>query len=141
MKDRKTKSIPTASLHVEDGVEELVHSEKMKPYFALLRAQMTGQDTAPFFAALAALPLEERYAWRVDSALKWALSDLETACLTADLRTLSAADLKRLVEPLQFRTRQFCLFLLTMLGKEKGEQLIFQALLSAKASLASHSVE
>ena len=50
------------------------------------------------------MPLDERYAWRVMSALKWAFCDLETENLIADLETLSAADVKKLIEPLQMRT-------------------------------------
>jgi hypothetical protein len=141
MEDKEPKTVPIASLIVEDGAQELVRSEKMKPYLALLRAQMSGQDPTLFFEALAALPLEERYVWRVTSALKWAFCDLETESLIADLRTLSVADLKRLVDPLQIRTIQFSIFILTMLGSEAGEKLILHALNSAKASLETGSSE
>lgn len=89
--------------------------------------------------APAALPLEERYAWRMTSALKWALCDLESENLIADIETLSPADLKRLVEPIQLRTLQFSIFLLTLLGEEAGEQLILHALKGAKASIRSYS--
>jgi hypothetical protein len=77
MENREPESIPISSIRVEDGAQELVRSEKMKPYLALLKAQIGGQDTTPFFDALAALPLEDRYSWRVTSALKWAFCDLE----------------------------------------------------------------
>jgi len=118
MDSRDPESIPISSIRVEDGARELVRSEKMKPYLELLRAQIGGQDTAPFLEALAALPLEDRYAWRVTSALKWAFCDLETENLIVDLQTLSGADVKKLIEPLQTRTLQFSIFLLTMLGEE-----------------------
>jgi hypothetical protein len=72
MKMGKTRNVPINELKTEPGSDELVRSEKMKPYLALLTAQMRGQDTQPYLAALAALPLEERYVWRVISALKWA---------------------------------------------------------------------
>jgi hypothetical protein len=113
----------------------------MKPYLALLKAQIGGQDTAPFLEALAAVPLEERYAWRLTSALKWAFCDLETENLIADLETLSAADVKTLLEPLQLRTLQFSVFILTMLGGEVGEHLILHALEGAKASIEMDSGE
>jgi len=135
MDNREPESIPISSVRVEDGAKELVRSEKMKPYLELLKAQISGQDTAPFPKALAAVPLEDRYAWRVTSALKWAFCDLETENLIADLETLSGADVKKLIEPLQMRTLQFSIFLLTILGEEVGEQLILQALRSAKASI------
>jgi len=141
MENREPESIPISSIRVEDGVKELVRSEKMKPYLELLKAQIGGQDTAPFVEALAALPLEDRYSWRVTSALKWAFCDLETENLIADLETLSAADVKKLIEPLQMRTLQFSIFLLTIVGEEVGEQLILHALEGAKASIGAVSSE
>ena len=57
MAEGKITSLPTSEIHSEAGAEELVRSEKMKPYLALLKAQMSGQDTEPYLAALAALPL------------------------------------------------------------------------------------
>lgn len=62
MDNREPESIPTSSIRVEDGAKELVRSEKMKPYLELLKAQIGGQDTAPFVEALAAVPVEDRYA-------------------------------------------------------------------------------
>jgi len=141
MESRHPESIPTSSIRVEDGAKELVRSEKMNPYLELLKAQIGGRDTAPLVEALAALPLEDPYSWRVTSALKWAFCDLETENLIADLDTLSAADVKKLIEPLQMRTFQFSIFLLTLLGEEAGEHLILQALKGAKASIGPESRE
>lgn len=139
MDSRKPESIPISSIKVEDGAQDLVRSEKMKPYMELLKAQIGGQNTGPFVEALAAVPLEDRYSWRVMSALKWAFCDLETENLIADLETLSAADVKKLIEPLQMRTLQFSIFILTMLGEEVGEQLILHALEGAKSSIGTES--
>ncbi|MGA3318911.1 MAG: hypothetical protein ABSC64_21035 [Candidatus Korobacteraceae bacterium] len=61
MKDGEIKTVPVKDLKTEPGSDELVQSEKMKPYLALLAAHMNGQDTEPYLAALAALPLEDRY--------------------------------------------------------------------------------
>jgi len=61
--------------------------------------------------------------------------------LIADLETLSPADIKKLIEPLQMRTLQFSIFVLTMLGEEVGEQLILHALEGAKASIGAESGE
>jgi len=85
MTDGKISRVPISEIHSEDGAQELVRSERMKPYLALLKAQIAGQDTEPHLAALAALPLEERYVWRVVSALKWAFCDLDTETAIADL--------------------------------------------------------
>jgi hypothetical protein len=103
MTDGKITSFPISEIHSEEGALELVRSERMKPYLAFLKAQMAGQDTEPYLAALAVLPLEARYVWRVVSALKWAFCDLDTENAIADVRTLSEEDLKKVVEPLSLR--------------------------------------
>ena len=71
MTDNTPEKIPIHALRTEPGAQELVRSEKMKPYLDLLKAQIGGEDAEPYRAALAALPLEDRYIWRVVSALKW----------------------------------------------------------------------
>jgi hypothetical protein len=141
MTDGKIGSLPISEIHSEDGAQELVRSEKMKPYLALLKAQMSGQDTEPYLAALAALPLEERYVWRVISALKWAFCDLDTENATADVRTLSEADLKKVVEPLSLRAIQLCLFVNALLGEEATERIMQHAQRCAKESSEPDSGE
>ena len=141
MTKAKIRSIAISELNIEEGAQELVRSEKMKPYLALLKAQMRGQDTEPYLAALAALPLEERYVWRVISALKWAFCDLETESAIADLHTLSEEDLKKVVEPLTLRATQFCLFVNALLGEDATERIMQQALRCAKESSVATSGE
>ena len=134
MKDAEIKNIPINDLKTEPGSDELVQSEKMKPYLALLRAQMKGQDTEPYLAALAALPLEDRYVWRVISALKWGFCDFDSQSARADLRTLSDRDLETVAEPLAIRAIQFCLFVQALVGQDGMEQIMQQALRYAKDS-------
>lgn len=124
----KITMLPVSEIRTEAGSDELVRSERMRPYLALLTAKMEGQDTAPFLAALAAVPLEDRYVWRVMSALKWAFCDLETESATADLHTLSTDDLKTVTEPLALRAIQFCLFVKALLGEKATEQMMQHAL-------------
>ena len=134
MTDGKIIRLPTSEIHTEAGAQELVLSERMKPYLALLKAQMGGQDTEPYLAALAALPLEERYVWRVISALKWAFCDIDTESAIADLHTLSEEDLKKVVEPLSLRTIQLCLFVNSLVGEDATERIVQRALRCAKES-------
>jgi hypothetical protein len=137
----KTKRLPINEIRTEPGAQELVRSERMKPYLALLKAQMGGQDTEPYLAALAALPLEERYVWRVISALKWAFCDLETESAAADLHTLSEEDLKKVVEPLILRATQFCLFVNALVGDDAMQRIMQQAVRCAKESSVPTSGE
>ena len=134
MTDRKITSLPISEIHTEAGSQELVSSERMKPYLAIIKAQMGGQDTEPYLSTLAALPLEERYVWRVISALKWAFCDLDTESAIADLHTLSEEDLKKVVEPLKLRTIQLCLFVNALVGDDATERIVQHALRCAKES-------
>ena len=141
MAEGKITSLPTSEIHSEAGAQELVRSEKMKPYLALMKAQIAGQDTEPYLAALAALPLEERYVWRVISALKWAFCDLDTENAIADVHTLSEEDLKKVVEPLSLRAIQFCMFVNSLIGEDATERIMQHALRCAKESSGPASGE
>jgi hypothetical protein len=132
MADGKITNLPTNEVKSENGAQDLVRSERMKPYLALLKAQIGGQDTEPFLTALAALPLEERYVWRVISALKWAFCDLETENAIADFRTLSAEDRVKVAEPLTLRATQFCLFVNALIGEDATERIMQHAVRCAK---------
>ena len=134
MAEGKISSLATSEINSEAGAQELVRSERMKPYLAFLKAQMSGQDTDPYLAALAALPLEARCVWRVVSVLKCAFCDLDTESAIADLHTLSEEDLKKVVEPLSLRALQFCLFVNALIGEDATERVMQHALLYAKES-------
>jgi hypothetical protein len=141
MMDEKIISLPISEIHTEAGAQELVSSERMKPYLALIKAQMRGQDTEPYLSALASLPLEERYVWRVLSALKWAFCDLDTESAIADLHTLSEEDLKKVVEPLSLRTIQLCMFVNSLVGEDAMERIVQHALRCVKESSVPASGE
>ena len=141
MADGKITNLPTNEVKSENGAQDLVRSERMKPYLALLKAQIGGQDTEPFLTALAALPLEERYVWRVISALKWAFCDLETENAIADFRTLSEEDRVRVAEPLTLRATQFCLFINALIGEDATERIMQHAVKCAKESSVPASGE
>jgi hypothetical protein len=134
MSKENIRNLPIDEIHSEDGAQDLVRSERMKPYLAILKAEIAGQDTEQHFAALAALPLEARYVWRVISALKWAFCDLETESAIADFRTLTEEDRVKVAEPLTLRATQFCLFVNALLGEDATERIMQHALRCAKES-------
>ena len=141
MSKENIRNRPISEIHSEDGAQDLVRSERMKPYLAILKAQIAGQDTEQHLATLAALPLEARYVWRVISALKWAFCDLETESAIADFRTLSEEDRVKVAEPLTLRATQFCLFVKALLGEEATDRIMQHALRCAKESSAPASGE
>jgi hypothetical protein len=128
MSEKPTKTIPLAELRTEQGSQELVQAESMKPYLDILMAEMKGEDTSKDLAALAVVPLEQRYVWRVISALKWGLCDLETENVAADIATLSVQDLKIVAEPLALRAMQFSLFVKALVGETAAREIMLQAL-------------
>ena len=130
--DQSAKRIPIRDLHIEPGAEELLQSAAMEPYRDFALAVMGGKDTGPAIEALAALPLEERYVWRVASALKWAFADLETLSVDADRQTMSKQDLERLVELLNHRPLQLCLFLSALFGQKQMELMMVSAIRNAR---------
>jgi hypothetical protein len=123
------------------GSEELVRSAQMRPYVDLFAASMKGQDTDPVLGAIAALPIEKRYVWRVVTALGSAFCDCDTACVTADVRTLSAANLQKIVGTLPVRAIQFCLFLKALIGEDAMFETMQHALLYAEESSVTSSDE
>lgn len=130
--DPPIKRVPLKDLHIEPEAESLLESAAMEPYMNLALAVMGGKDAGPAIEKLAELPLEERYVWRVASGLKWAFADLETLNIEADRKTISPADQTRLVELLQHRPLQFCLFLSALFGQKKMELLMISAIRNAR---------
>jgi len=66
--------VPIKDLKVEEGADELADSPDMEPYVELAIAAMKGSNMAAALGAIAELPLEQRYVWRVVSTLKWAFT-------------------------------------------------------------------
>jgi hypothetical protein len=112
----------------------------MEPYLKFVMAEMQGADIQPHLEALSKLPLEKRNVWRVASALKWAFADFDTLTVEADRRTLSQEDKKRLLELLEHRPLQFCLFLSALLGQTQMELMMVSAIKNSR-EIAAHSAE
>jgi hypothetical protein len=79
---------PIRDLKAEEGSEELLDSPAMEPYMRFMLAVMQNQDLRPVLDEIAALPLEDRYVWRIASALKWAFADFDSSVVMADRKTL-----------------------------------------------------
>jgi hypothetical protein len=90
----------------------------------------------PATAEIAALPLENRYVWRVASALQWAFADMDTLTVEVDRQTLSLKDRRRLLELVKHRPLQFCLFLSTLFGQKQMELLMISAIRNARVFAA-----
>ncbi len=132
------RDVPIADLSAEPEAASLLDTPAMQPYMDLAMAVMSGTDAGPATDAIKALPLEERYVWRVASALKWAFADLETLNVEVDRKTLSPEDQDRLMDLLKLRSLQFCLFLSALLGQEEMERQMNSALRNTRM-IAKHN--
>jgi hypothetical protein len=132
MNPDRTEQISIKDLTTEDLAHELATSPQMAPYLRLMQAGMNDEDTGPHLEKIAQLPLEERYVWRVASAMKWGFADFDSLTVGIDRDTLSDADLGRLLGLLRHRPIQFCLFLKELLGAEAMERLMLEGIAVAK---------
>lgn len=133
----KTIKVRIQDVKGEPGANELVQSAKMKPYLALLQARIQNNRAATesAVAALANLQIEDRYLWRVVSALKWAFADFDSASIGADMVTMESEDDRgRVAELIQLRPAQFCLLMKAILGSERMEKVLLGAIAHAKES-------
>jgi hypothetical protein len=130
--DNDIKRVPTNQLHQEEGAHELATSPDMEPYLDFIKAVMQDHDPSPQLEAIRKLPLEKRYIWRVASALKWGFADCDDLSAEADRRTLTQADMSKVMELLRFRPVQFCIILKALIGPEEMERVMVQAIAAAK---------
>ena len=126
------KLYPTKDLKVEDGAEEIMRSPDMQPYLRLAGAVMSATDYTPALEEISKLPLEKRYIWRIVSGLKLAFCDFDNVSVQADLKTLAAADLQKVLDLIRMRPVQFCMFLKVLLGAENMEKVVTNAIKAAK---------
>jgi len=105
----------------------------MQPYMQLAKMVVKQQDPKQALEVISELPLENRYVWRITSALKWAFCDFDDINVEADRATLEESALKKVRELLRLRPVQFCLFLKALLGQEEMERIMLEALAMAKA--------
>ena len=111
----------------EEGALELAESKSMKPYMSLTIAMIQGRDVATTLREIASLPLEERYVWRIASALKWALVDFNPSSLRADIKSLPPADLAKVRQLVRNRAMQFRLFLAELYSVDEANGMLSES--------------
>lgn len=135
------QNVPISALKIEPGAEDLLDSPAMEPYVNLALSMMKGEGLESAVREIAKLPLEQRYIWRVASALKWAFADFESVNVVADRKTLSAEDRKKLADQLKVRPLQFCLFLAALFGEKQMEALMVNAIRNVRQLAAASGPE
>lgn len=130
--DEPSPFIPVRDLKMDPGAEDLLESPTMQPYLRLALAVTRKEKLRPALEEISALPLENRYVWRVASALKWAFTDFDAGSVAADRETLRPEDGQALAELLKMRPVQFCLFLEVLYGNEQMESIMSSAVAQVK---------
>jgi hypothetical protein len=92
---------------------------------------MSGNDVDPALRRVAALKLNERYVWRVASALDWAFADSDSETARLDWRVMSEEERAEVSDMLQFRVLQFAYFLRALYGIEAVKRLFQEAVATA----------
>jgi hypothetical protein len=101
----------------EEGAEELTNSPKMRPYLNYYKAAFKGESTEAALQAIADVPLQDRYLWRIASALKWAFADFDRVTAELDVRTMNNEDAKHVKGLILSRPLQFCLLVSLLMGE------------------------
>ena len=130
--DDPIKRIPIKDLMSEDSAHDLATSPEMRPYLRLAKAALQGSGGAPELEAIRQLALEKRYVWRVGSALKWGFADCDDVNVRVDKETLTPEDFAKVLELLQYRPLQFCLFLKALVGTEEMQRIMTNAIRTAQ---------
>ena len=131
------KTVPRDKIKVDPYAKALSSSDQMRPYIELFTAIYSKDEKALEIARekVDALPLEERYIWRILEALSWGFSDFDNETVRIDLECLSDADLQKLngvTRNIQLtRLTQLCLFLQELCGPETMKRLMENAVEAA----------
>ena len=80
----------------------------MQLYMRLAEAIARNQGMREAISATKDLPLEERYLWRVLSALNRGFADFDNVNVVIDRKTLAPDDRLKVAELVQNRLVQFC---------------------------------
>jgi len=128
----ETKKMPLHALTQEEGANDLVKSEAMRPYLNLALAQVRHSGIDDAMQEIRSLPLEQRYVWRIAPALKWAFADCDDASAEADRRTMVPDDFEKIKQLVHLRPAQFCIILKALFGEEEMLRMMTAAITMAR---------
>lgn len=127
---------PNGQVKGESPAHGSLFSHGMNPYVRLAMAEVDGSSIQAESEAIARLSLEERYIWRIASALQSAFAGFDALYVRADGKTLSDSDVARVLNLLELHPMQFCLYLQALVGPVEMERIMVQAIKVAKTGCA-----
>ena len=136
MQGDRTGLFPDGQVKGESPAHESLFSQDIHPYVRLAMAELDGSSIQAESEAIAKLSLEERYIWRIASALQSAFADFHALYVRADRKTLSDSDVARVLNLLELHPMQFCLYLQALVGPVEMERIMVQAIKVAKTGCA-----
>lgn len=129
MKMKKTiQQIDPRKIKTDPVADELAESIQMKPYVDFFEAAMNRQDVEPMLRRVADLQLNERYVWRVASALDWAFADCDSETARLDWTVMSEEERAEVSDMLRFRVTQIALFIKALYGSDELRRRFEEAL-------------
>ena len=131
MRKKETIEVDIHDLKIDPVADELNNSEEMRPYVNCLVAAMKKEGIEEALERIAALKLNERYVWRVASALDWAFADCDSESAMLDWQLMPDDDREEISEILRPRLLQFALFLRALYGEQELRRRFEEALACA----------
>jgi hypothetical protein len=113
--ERKLVRIPLSQIDTDPAGDMLAESKDIKPYIDHYCALVTGVDSEKTLAAIAALPVDKRYLFRVVQCADWALADYDSSTVKLDIPYMP--DLESIKEKLRVRLWQLRDLVATLEGK------------------------
>jgi hypothetical protein len=135
----------------EEGTEELRTLESMIPYHEVIAATMQAQVEGTVESKRdydlkchhmrENIPLEQRYIYRMASALKYAFGDFDTMCLDIDHMTLSKEDWEKALAMFNLREIQMALMMLHLFGQNDFNRKWNKASSITNATMESEDIK
>ena len=132
---KRIEKIPVGQIRLDPYGEQLAQ-KYMKPYIDFMTAKLKGNEKEIDAALerIKALPMDKRYLFRILEALNWGFADFDASSVLLDLKTLPKDELEKLMVNgnLEFRVKQFCIFLCCLVGAENMEKIMTNAVSIAR---------
>jgi phage tail sheath protein FI len=122
------RQIELSKIKTDPVGDDLTKSPEMKPYVDVIVALMKKEGVKEAVQRVADLNLNERYVWRVASALDLAFADLDSESALLDWEVMSDDERAEISEMLRLRVIQFAYFLRALYGKEELTRRFNEAL-------------
>ena len=121
------KMINLSQIKTEPVGDDLMRSEKMKPYIDLHVALAKEKGVEAALSLVVNLELRDRYLWRVASALQWAFADFDSGTARIDWDAMSEEERAQVTKMLDLRLIQLSYLISELYGASEADRQLSQA--------------